>query len=128
MAYDCTNQHLVIIIRYRDKSMYDRTGRRIEFNQTSQNFEKVKRIQDEDDAKWTTQVEESLPIEEGTTTGETGELQLAPLVPPTSTLLSNLTSGKDWSSVLFCLLYKPCVITCFQFPVLLLESKASHHQ
>ena len=32
--------------------MYDRTGRRIEFNQTSQNFEKVKLIQNEDDAKW----------------------------------------------------------------------------
>ena len=39
------------------------------------------------------QVEESLPIEEGPATGETGDLQLA----PTTTLLSNLTSGIDWS-------------------------------
>ena len=46
-----------------------------------------------------TQVEESLPIEEGAATGETGDLQLA----PTSTLLSNLTSGINWSSILFCL-------------------------
>ena len=53
-----------------------------------------------------TQVEESLPIEEGTATGETGDLQLA----PTSTLLSNLTSGINWSSILFCLLYIPCFI------------------
>ena len=55
------------------------------------------------------QVEESLPIEEGaTTTGETGDLQLA----PTSTLLSNLTSGIDWSSILFCLRY-PVLLLVF---------------
>ena len=92
--------------------MYDRTGRRIEFNQTSQNFEKVKRIQDEDDAKWTAQVEESWPIEEGTTTGETGDLQLA----PTSTLLSNLTSGIDWSSILF--VFDTCPVLLLVFDTL----------
>ena len=59
-----------------------------------------------------TQVEESLPIEEGPATGETGDLQLA----PTSTLLSNLTSGIDWSSIL-------CYFVVFdKFPVVLLAS------
>ena len=73
--------------------MYDRTGRRVEFNQTSQNFGKVQISGCQVEAVFHDQVEEVLPIVEEEEEGEGGCHSATLPLGTTSTPLSQLATG-----------------------------------